>query len=214
MCKLRNIKVLRHLAEAKRSQQRNGVRYCELLRLPYFDIVRMTITDPMHTFLLGLVQNETKSCLSSMQADKLSQFYNRMRNIKVPYDVGRLPTNLQDKDGLSGLTADQWKNFALIYARPCLAGLVSAKSYECLCLLCEIVQYIVQPVISSDDIAKLYILLHKHHKLFKTIYGKWEVSVNYHMALHIPDIITDFGPSHGYWCFAYERMNGTLTDDS
>ena len=25
-------------------------------------------------------------------------------------------------------------------------------------------------------------------------------------------IFTDFGPSHGYWCFAYERMNGTLTN--
>ena len=77
------------------------------------------------------------------------------------------------------------KNFALIYARPCLARLLPAKSYECLCLLCEIVQLIVQPVITTDEIATLYRLLHNHHKLFKTTYGKWEVSVNYHMALHI-----------------------------
>lgn len=30
--------------------KRNGVRYSELIRLPYFDIVRMCTTDPMHTF--------------------------------------------------------------------------------------------------------------------------------------------------------------------
>ena len=34
--------------------QKNGVRYSELMRLEYFDIVRMSATDPMHTFLLGL----------------------------------------------------------------------------------------------------------------------------------------------------------------
>jgi hypothetical protein len=30
-----------------------GVRWTELARLNYFDIVRMTIVDPMHVFLLG-----------------------------------------------------------------------------------------------------------------------------------------------------------------
>jgi hypothetical protein len=50
--------------------QKNGVRYSELLRLPYFDIVRMTTTDPMHTFLLGIVKKETElnlDLLNSMQ---------------------------------------------------------------------------------------------------------------------------------------------------
>ena len=32
------------------------------------------------------------------------------------------------------------------------------------------------------------------------------------MALHIPDLIYDFEPSHGYWCFAYECLNGFLSD--
>ena len=43
------------LTQAQSFQNRNGVRYSELLRLPYFDIVRMTITEPMHTFLLEMV---------------------------------------------------------------------------------------------------------------------------------------------------------------
>ena len=36
------------------------------------------------------------------------------------------------------------------------------------------------------------------------------VTVNYHMALHMPEVILDYGPPHAFWCFAYERMNGIL----
>ena len=32
------------------------------------------------------------------------------------------------------------------------------------------------------------------------------------MALHICDVITDYGPPHGYWCYAYEHMNGYFSD--
>ena len=42
------------------------------------------------------------------------------------------------------------------------------------------------------------------------MYGKWAVTVNYHMSLHIPDIISDFEPPNTFWCFSYERVNGTL----
>ena len=48
--------------EAQTIQKKNGVRYTELLRLEYFDIIRMMITDPIHTFLLGMVHNEVKLC--------------------------------------------------------------------------------------------------------------------------------------------------------
>ena len=32
----------------------HGVRWSELARLPYFDIVRQSIIDPMHNLLLGV----------------------------------------------------------------------------------------------------------------------------------------------------------------
>ena len=48
--------------------------------------------------------------------------------------------------------------------------------------------------------------------MYASVYGKWEVSVYYHFALHIPDLISDYGPPQVYWCFAYERMNGILSE--
>ena len=44
------------LDDARRSRfyRQSGVRYFELLRLLYFNPVRMTIIDPMHNILLGI----------------------------------------------------------------------------------------------------------------------------------------------------------------
>ena len=37
-------------AESLEIQKRNGVRYCELLRLPYYDLARMSITCRSHAY--------------------------------------------------------------------------------------------------------------------------------------------------------------------
>lgn len=79
-----------------------------------------------------------------------------------------------------------------------------------MCLLCDIVSLISQPILTLDDVTRLYRLLHDHHKTYRDVYGKFQVTVNYHMALHLPDIILDYGPPHAFWCFSYERMNGIL----
>ena len=129
----------------------------------------------------------------------------------MPYDIGRLPSSLAEKLESSSLTADQWKNFALIYAKPCLWDLLPPESYESICLLGEIVKIAVQPALTNSDISRLDYLLKSHYWHFERIYGKFEVSVNYHMALQFPDIIKDFGPPHSFWCFSFERMNGVLS---
>ncbi|KAJ3528879.1 hypothetical protein NM688_g7934 [Phlebia brevispora] len=43
-------------AEQDRLLKQNGIRWSELLRLPYWDPTRFIIIDPMHNLLLGLIQ--------------------------------------------------------------------------------------------------------------------------------------------------------------
>ena len=69
----------KYKTEALSIQKKNGVWYSELIRLPYFDIVRMSITDPMHTFLWGMAHNEIKLCLSSLPKDKKLQFQDHLQ---------------------------------------------------------------------------------------------------------------------------------------
>ena len=80
---------------AEKAAQKNGVRYSELSRLPYFDLVRGNCLDPMHTILLGMVQRETNFKLSQQQK---GEFLRRIKSLKLPYDIGRLPSNIFDCD--------------------------------------------------------------------------------------------------------------------
>ena len=193
---------------AEKTAQRNGVRATELTRLPYVDLVRVCCLDPMHTFLLGMVKRETELHMKKLSPLQKSEFIRRVKSMKLPYDIGRLPSTMFDADSDSiSCTAQQWKNYAIAYARPCLYKLLPTDAYKCLVILCEIVELISLPAFTADDITKLYRLLHDHH----TLYGKWAITINYHMALHIPDVINDHGPPQSFWCFGYERMNGLLS---
>ena len=51
----------------------------DMLRLPCFDIVRMMITDPMHTILLGMVHNEIKLIISTLTVNQLLEFYSLLK---------------------------------------------------------------------------------------------------------------------------------------
>jgi hypothetical protein len=134
-----------------------------------------------------------------------------VKSVRIPYDVGRLPSNVfDDSDGNSGITANQWKIYITCYARPCMYNLIPVRAYKSLVMLSEIVTMMVSPVFTDELITKLHRLLHEHHEQFSRVYGKWSMSVNYHMSLHLPSMIMDMGPPHVFWCFGYERMNGIL----
>ena len=34
--------------------------------------------------------------------------------------------------------------------------------------------------------------------------------MNLHLPNHIKDTVVDYGPSHAFWCFPFERYNGVL----
>lgn len=145
-----------------------------------------------------------------MKPQKRKEFLRRMKEMRIPYDLGRLPLNMTEKKTLSGLTAEQLKNYILINAKPCLVNLILKKAYDCFCLLSDAVRIINKSFITENDISNLEDILEQHHQLYKTIYGKWEVSINNHMVLHIPDMLRNFGPANGFWCFPFERYNGVL----
>ena len=68
----------------------------------------------------------------------------------------------------------------------------------------------LQDPITRQQVGEMSALLQKHHALYAKYFGKFEVSVNYHMALHIPELIQNWGPPTSWWCFPYERHIGLL----
>lgn len=68
----------------------------------------------------------------------------------------------------------------------------------------------LQDPITRQQVGEMSALLQKHHALYAKYFGKFEVNVNYHMALHIPELIQNWGPPTSWWCFPYERHIGLL----
>ena len=149
-------------------------------------MIRMVSVDPMHTFLLGMVKRETELNMGNLSPENKKEF---IRRVKLPYNIGRLPINMFDKEGnsMSGPSADQWKIYATIFARPCLYKLLPNRAYKSLVLLCRIVS-----LVSSDS-------------FIKRMESGLLQSITIIMSLHIPEIIMDLGPPHSLhyfslWC--------------
>ena len=96
--------------------RKHGVRYSSLLELPYLDIVRCHVIDPMHNLLLGTAKHVMKIWLDrSIIVEKdLDRIENRVARIQSPHDIGRMP--LKIGSNFSGFTADQWMNWTVVYS--------------------------------------------------------------------------------------------------
>lgn len=80
------------------------------------------------------------------------------------------------------------------------------------CKLAEACEIVLCDPLYQDDIKRLEKLLQDHHQLYAKIFGEYSVSVNYHMILHLPEQILNWGPPTAWWCFPYERRIGELSD--
>lgn len=97
-----------------------GVRYTELLRLPYFDIVQQHFVDPMHNllgsgkYLMSLWKEK-----GIFDREQLENIQDQVNDIQVPATIGWISHKT-----MSSFTADQWKNWICIYSSVYLHNLV------------------------------------------------------------------------------------------
>ncbi|RDX43089.1 hypothetical protein OH76DRAFT_1361580 [Lentinus brumalis] len=95
----------------------HGVRWSELARLPYFDMCRMIVVDPMHNLFLGLVKNHFYHIWVQLRlfrkSKELKRLHEVLSELDLPSKLGRLPKLIGEPAGGS-LTADQWLILATV----------------------------------------------------------------------------------------------------
>ncbi|KAI0628591.1 hypothetical protein C8Q77DRAFT_1162009 [Trametes polyzona] len=110
-----------------------ATRWSELARLPYFDMCRMIVIDPMHNLFLGLVKSHFYHIWVQLRIFRKSKEIRRMHEIlsqlNLPSRLGRLPRLVGEPAGGS-LTADQWLNLATVVAPLALPELWDCCSQE------------------------------------------------------------------------------------
>ena len=94
----------------KKFTKSSGVRWSELLRLPYFDPIRFITVDPMHCLFLGIAKWIMKRIwvdMGILSSNDLNNIQKKMNEFQVPADLGRIPGKIYCGEGFSNFTADQ-----------------------------------------------------------------------------------------------------------
>ena len=98
-------------------------------------------------------------------SDGRNVFQERMNSVRLPYDVGRLPRTMLQKRSGRGITAQQWKNFIITFARVCLWKGVGKYAYRMVSTLAEACEIVLRNPLDQNDITHLENLLQQHHRL-------------------------------------------------
>ena len=196
--------------ERKKILQECGVKYSEIIMIPEFDIIRSHVIDPMHCLFLGLAKHTIQTWKEKgvLSHNKFKLLQEKVDSIIPPSKIGRIPRKVES--GFASFTADEWKNWIVLYSIYALHGIIEEQHFKCWCLLVESCSILLEPVLSRSQIEEAHGYLINFCKSFELLYGSECCTPNMHMCCHIKDCLLDFGPLSAFWCFPYERYNGLL----
>jgi hypothetical protein len=195
-----------------------------LLKLTYLDMIASMIIDPMHSLFLGAAKKILKMFyLKRLLDDRLEK---RLRDLKVPRHIGRVISafrNVSKKAKNCGATstkpvklkklkAAELKDFVIIYSDTLLEDLLPAQYYKMWTHFSRACKLICRWQIRDEDFEAMYDSMHTSLCLYEELFGASKCTPNLHFCLEIIPILKEYGPAHVIWCFAMERMNGTMGD--
>ena len=136
-----------------------GVRYSVLVKLPYFDIIRMHVVYPMHNFLLGTTKHmmHVWTEMNIISKADLDTIANTALKMNVPRCVGQLPNKIASS--FSGFTEDQWRNWITIYSSVCLKDVLPRNHYQCWLLYVQACKILLSPSILKQSVSVIFVNL-------------------------------------------------------
>ena len=81
---------------------------------------------------------------------------------------------------------------------------------ECWRLFVLAVRILCQRRLHQSNVQYADAMLLEFCQKVEDIYGASEITPNMHLHAHLCDCIADYGPSHAFWLFSFERYNGLL----
>ena len=188
----------------------HGCRYSILLKLPYFDPIRMSMIDPMHNLLLGTARHMFSIWkeLGLITDSMLLDIQEKVNKFVTPGDAGRIPIKIAS--GFSGFTADQWKNWILVYSLFSLKEHLNYRHFQCWHLFVKACSILCRRSVKLDEVYSADRLLMEFCRNFEVLYGRQKCNINLHLHAHLSSTLFDHGPVYSFWLFSFERLNGTL----
>ena len=190
----------------------HGCRYTVLINLPYYDVIKVCIVDPMHNLLLGTAKHVLSVWISTgvIEKSQLLDIQETVDRFNTPSDIGRIPAKIATGQGFSNFTAEQWRNWTLIYSLCALKEIIPKDHYDCWLLFVKATHILCRRQLTLSEVEEGDCLLMEFCEVFERLYGKENYTINLHLHGHIRDCILDYGPVYSFWLFAFERLNGVL----
>ncbi|PKY32170.1 hypothetical protein RhiirB3_450169 [Rhizophagus irregularis] len=126
----------------------------------------------------------------------------RANRMKLPSDIGRIPSKITMGEGFSGFTTDQWKNFILIYATSITWDLLKNDDRKILSYFVRACNILTCHIISKSGLEEAHKCLLSMVKLVENSYGPGNITPNMHLCLRICECALDYGPLYAFWCYS------------
>ncbi|KAI1786548.1 hypothetical protein LXA43DRAFT_1099092 [Ganoderma leucocontextum] len=204
----------------------HSVRYFELSRLPYFDPVRMTVLDPMHNILLGVVKTQWYHVRypagGSLGVDEWKCLVMVYCPIVIPliweewYPAAQAENTKKQKKWekdeaackarLSTRAAKLTDGDPLPEPQPCMLK-DDANNFLKLAATLKI---ILAHSIRDSNIVRAKSLLYDYLRTLLELHPDC-IKPNHHYLTHIfAQLVDNYGPVYGFWTFLFECLNKIL----
>lgn len=153
-----------------------------------------------------------REVLQSIRTDMAKTIY--------PSYLGRAPPEVGSASAGS-LSADQWRTFCLVNLPITLIRIWSStESERSRLLLINFLDLVVavkrgtSKRLDPGGIASYEFYIFKYIRGLRELFPELDLTPNHHLALHLGEVLRDFGPPHAYWSFPFERYIGLLRNAS
>ena len=91
-----------------------------------------------------------------------------------------------------------------------LDGVLADDHYQCWHIFVKACRLLIQSKLTEIEVRLAHLHLIEFCSTFHQLYGAENCTQNMHMACHRADCVLDYGVLSSFWCFPFERLNGTL----
>lgn len=186
-----------------------------LSTIPNYNVIQGNVVDYMHCVLLGVTKMLLKLWFDSEHTGqlwycgtKVQEADLKLLQIKPPNMITRVPRSIQQHR--SYWKATEYRSWLLYYSLPVMINILPVDYIIHHMLLVEAVATLLQDSISLTMLIKAEQLIKHYCFKFSIYYSERYMTANIHHLLHLPEVVTNFGPLFVYSCFPFESQNGKL----
>lgn len=143
--------------------------------------------------------------------------WNDIHLTQLPSWAGRAPIGV-GKAARGKLKADEWRtlcNVSLVYTLGRIWSKHGENSRHCQLLdnyidLVTATKLATRRILTNKVIQEYSECIERYLLNLRALFPHRRITPNQHLAAHLPKVLADFGPTHAWRCFPFERYNYML----